>query len=327
MSGFHVGTGDLRTRAEQVAVHVDTTVPRMAAYCRTHCGNIAGLDGPLAAAERTVTRMSDYMLAMFPRVRTALADFGSALAATADQYDRAEEKAAEALRKLAAEHDVAVPVIGPDTADIPASATGPTLVEPEEHPQAQHARRALHEDFGTINTVVRTLTGLDVLARVDPLLLGEWGRLRTVADAWGQLETAFRALGEDLVEGQRQTASTWEGGASAGADLDRRAREDWEALCERLARICGEFGRLCASMHALYQDTVKDLLFLVGFYTRRVRALLERVPDVRRSADLKQTVVLLTELLLTLWTLIENQEALLADEYDKYRQSVEALIA
>ncbi|MEU8606404.1 hypothetical protein AB0C29_00120 [Actinoplanes sp. NPDC048791] len=145
---------------------------------------------------------------------------------------------------------------------------------PAYQPENQEARQVLSSTVGAVNDLIKALTGYDILAETLPLVVGDWGALKRIGRAYGEMADAYRAVGRDLGEGMDILSSHWDskadGSAGAPQAFGYHIRGRWLPAFEALAQACDTIERMCEPMAAMYAQTVKGLLFATTMYVSKI---------------------------------------------------------
>ncbi|MFC4913238.1 hypothetical protein [Actinomadura gamaensis] len=341
MSGVKVQTSYLRGYAGSIDANATRSLGEIRRYCETHCKNTSGMDGTLRPARWITGQMADHMLDLIGRAERTLTGTASDLRSSATFYDQADEKSAEAVWAAADKGFW-------DSTGVPKNyqeknaqwssgqdakfSQGATFVlrPPAEHHEAQELRHQVHGKVSWIDKIIKYLTGQDLLTKVMPIVLGDWGALRRVSEAWGQLATAFRAVGDDLSEGLSKVSSHWDssadGRSGASRNFDYQIKGYLIPAFNEVAKICEAFRDACQFMATFYEDCCRDLIFLLNWYGKKIRKAwiaLKSAYGMGLWPLLKNT----TKLISALWRAIEDLIELIKTEYQKYEDLVKLLIS
>ncbi|ROP33546.1 hypothetical protein [Couchioplanes caeruleus] len=226
------------------------------------------------------------MLDLIAAAQRGLRQTAADLRQSADDYDRTDWSAAE--RQWSAAPGWSTPydwretdVATSSAATVGGSGAVLTLVPPPYVREAGEAEDNLKSLFGTINTMIEKLTGYDILGTVMPLLLGDWGALKRIARAYGELEVAWRAVAADLGEGMDVLSEHWDssGSGTLGASraFDYHLRSRWMKAFEALAQTADTMQQMCESMAAQYEHTVKGLLYTLTYFLSQIKKGLGKI--------------------------------------------------
>ncbi|GGL21407.1 hypothetical protein [Mangrovihabitans endophyticus] len=272
---IQVETPYLRAYAARIDANCDTALADMARYAHTHCRNVDGLDGALTPARPVLESLADDTRDLIAAAQNGLRRTADDLRRCATDYDHADGTAAETLWSLTPawttpdtwhELDRTVPA----TASTGEAGAELTLMPPPYTPDAAEAENNLKSLFGTVNTVIEKLTGYDLLGAALPLLLGDWGALKRIARAYGELETGWSLVAADLNDGMDALSPHWNsttggtGGASQAFDYHLRHR--WTA-----AQTADTMQQMCESMAAEYEHTIKGMLYILNLWLSRLQ--------------------------------------------------------
>ncbi|BCJ51829.1 hypothetical protein Asp14428_33040 [Actinoplanes sp. NBRC 14428] len=283
----------LRGYADRIDANCDSALAEMARYAQGHCLDVEGLGGTLAPARPALSSVAESMLDLIAAAQRGLRKTAADLRRSADDYDRADWTAAETQWSVAPgwrapydwrETDVGTGSTGGGSGAVLA------LMAPPYQPEAQEAEDHLKSLFGTVNTVIEKLTGYDLLGTVMPLLLGDWGALKRIARAYGELETGWRAVAADLGEGMDVLSEHWDstesGTMGASQAFDYHIRGRWMVAFEALAQMADTMQQMCESMAAEYEHTVKGLLYTLTFYLSRIQKGIGKIMTATNWAKL-----------------------------------------
>ncbi|MEV8507864.1 hypothetical protein AB0368_24000 [Actinoplanes sp. NPDC051475] len=274
---IQVETSFLRGYADRIEANCDSALAEMAKYVQAHCLDFEGLDGTLTPARPALTSVAESTLDLIAAAQRGLRRTATDLRRSADDYDRADWTAAETQWSVASEWSVPYDWREIDVQTSPAGGAGGavlTLMAPPYTREVSEAEDNLKSSFGTVNNMIEKLTGYDILGAVMPLLFGDWGGLKRIARAYGELEAAWRGVAADLNDGMDALSDHWDssGSGTIGASqaFDYHIRSRWMAAFEALAQMADTMQQMCESMAAQYEHTVKGLLYTLTFYMSRI---------------------------------------------------------
>jgi hypothetical protein len=325
--GIEVETGYLKGYEKQIRANAMDILPELSSYCRKHCRNTEGMEGTLTPAKWPVERMADDIADLAAKAKNGLEGVAGDLRSTAFFYDRTEYNNAERMFEIEVPGDYREKndKWSPGTDATFSSGPPLALAPPTDYKETKEARAQVFELVGGINDLIARFTGYNILENVLPVVFGEWGALRRVAEAWGRLENAFRSVGADLDEGASKLSSHWnssvDGRSGASRQFDYHMRAEWVPAFRAIGQRCDLYQQVCEFMAKFYEDAVRDLLFLLNFYVRRIKKIVGKIWEA--LTDLKKTLGLLSFLIYTLRQAVEDIIDMIVVEYEKYREFVQ----
>ena len=329
---IEVDTAYLRGFADRIDANRDGALADMHDYARAHCMNFTGLDGPLNVAEPGLRSIGEAMLELCAAARNGLGQTVTDLRTCANDYDRTDWAAAETIWSVQPTWDVPYVYREADVAG--GSSSGPAhgaivaLMAPAYQPENQEAKEVLASTVGVVNDLITSLTGYDILAKILPLVLGDWGALKRIGRAYGEMADGCRAVGRDLGEGMDILAPHWDsradGTAGASRAFDYHIRGRWLPAFEALAQMCDTVEQMCESMAAMYAQTVKGLLFATTMYVRKIQKGLKAIMTV---TDWKKFVKGVWDVVSSLYNLVIDTVTLATEQVLMFTQGVELITA
>jgi hypothetical protein len=161
------------------------------------------------------------------------------------------------------------------------------LSAPADRADSKEAVESVTSGLGTINGAIDFLTGVNLLEIVMPVVLGEWGAVRRVGQAWGEIGHAFRRIGCDIGDGLDTLSDHWDSsefgdqGASCVFDYDVRRR--WIPAFEAAAQMCDYVQQLCEALAQMYEWTVDGVLLILNFYVKKIKKSILIAATTRKS--------------------------------------------
>jgi hypothetical protein len=309
--GGTVDTSYLRGYADQLEANRTGALARLTTYTGEHCQNFDGVEGSLYPARWPLQFAAD-------RLRDALADATMGMGSCAkelryrsDSYDKSDKQG----------EDVASGGGFTGGADV-------HLAAPKNRKDADEAKNAVYELLGTINKCVQKVTGYDLLGAVLPLVFGDWGALRRIADAWNELEQGCMALGGDLEAGMNTLSEHWDstadGSAGASRAFDHHIRERWVPACEALAQACRTVQQASEQLAAFYEQVVRQVLFILNFYAKRIT---KAITGLLAAADIKKCLWELYQLVSSVTQLVTDAIEIIWLELKTFKEGFETLWA
>lgn len=104
-----------------------------------------------------------------------------------------------------------------------------SLPPPGEHSDEEDFKKSVYGLLGHINSLIKYLTGYDLLTELLPIVLGNSGALRRLADAHRSMEHGIRQVKDDTAAGMNILSSHWtsDGAGGASTAFDFHIRERW----------------------------------------------------------------------------------------------------
>lgn len=309
--GVVVDTSYLRGYADQVEANRFGALEQLKTYVREHCENFDGIEGTLYPARWPLEFAAGRLRDAIDDAVTGMGRCAKELRYCADSYDKSDEQAVERLWE-AVQRNWSDEPGDYEEKDVTSSGgftrgANVDLAAPTDHKDADDAKDGVYGLLGWVNGVVEKLTGVDLLAAVLPLVFGDWGALRRIAEAWGELEHGFRAVGKDLEAGMNTLSEHWDstesGSGGASRAFDFHIRERWVPAYEALGQVCDTVRQACEQMAQFYEYLVHGVLFMLNFYAGRIKSALVALRSAPSlGAKLKE-----------LWMLVTSVVQLVAD--------------
>jgi hypothetical protein len=327
---IQVETSYLRAYAKQIDANCDSALAEMTKYVQAHCLDFEGLNGALTPARPALTSVAQSMLDLLAAAQRGLRQTAENLRSSADGYDQTDWSSAEHLWTSAPQWTTPYDWRETDVTAATGSTNGATvsLMAPSYMPEASEAEDNLKSLFGTVNKMIEKLTGYDLLGTVMPLLLGDWGALKRIARAYGELEDAWRTVAADLGQGMDVLSQHWDSTSSgtlgASQAFDYHIRHRWMAAFEALAQMADTMQQMCESMAAMYEHTVKGLLYTLTFYLARLKKGLGKIMVATNWAKLAKA---LYSFVSSLYDLVVDGVKLAVEQVQMFVEGFEMLSA
>jgi hypothetical protein len=298
-----VDTKFLRGYAGQIDADKDHALAKIEEYCRSHCKDVDGVEGTLYPARWPLEYLADSMLDLCDAARRGLWLTAYDLRNAADSYDRSDQDAAERLWTANRAWSTPDGYREVDVAVTGSAFTGGAeirLAPPPDGAGTAEAIDSVYQLLGTINEWLKKFTGYDILAKVLPMVFGDWGAVRRIGGAWGELEHGFLAVSRDLREGLDILSEQWDsdvcGVSGASRAFDYHIRGRWVPAFEAVGQLCDGNQQLCETLALQYEYIVRSVLFVLNFYAQRIKKALKGV----------MTAVNWTKFLWNLWQLVST---------------------
>jgi hypothetical protein len=303
--GLSVETSYLRGYADQLEANKLGALEDLTKYVNEHCKNFDRIEGSLYPARWPLEFAANQMRDALADATLGMSSCAKELRYTADVYDKSDEQSAERLWEAARTHwgdigeyrekDVSTAAGFSHGANV-------DLAAPKDREEVSNAKDAVYSALGMINGWVERLTGIDILAKVLPLVFGDWGALRRIADAWSELEQGFQAVAKDLNSGMDVLSEHWDssqdGASGASMLFDYHIRERWVPAYEALGQVCSTVQQGVEQMAQFYETVVHQVLFVLNFYAKRIKnALLGIRNALKFTQYLSQLLLLVTSLI------------------------------
>ncbi len=324
-----VQTSYLRGYAAQLVATKEGALDAMLQYTRQHCGNLDGLDGTLSVARPGLASIAESMVMLIDAAKGGLGLTAIDLRAAADAYDRSDWMSAERVWAVGREWVTPQGWQDNNAAGSGRFTGGPAvdLPAPPFTPEVEEAKAAAYQALGSINDVVRDYFGYDLLAKVLPLLFGEWGAVKRIGAAYGTMEHAFRDVAADLGHGVDVLSSHWnsrDDGRGASQAFDYHIRGRWMVALDALAQMCDTIQQMCEAMAAEYEHTVKGLLFMLNFYGTRIKSAIKSLISL---PNWKTAAWNIYSLVSAVWQLIEDTIAMAVEQMLMFGEVIESAVA
>ncbi|GAB2952673.1 hypothetical protein GCM10027280_46230 [Micromonospora polyrhachis] len=323
-----VKTGHLRGYADQIDQNRSGAVASMRTYCAQYCADTTGLTGLLTPARWAVESSSEALLTFLGGADRGLWLTAYDLRLTADNYDRADAAAADRLWttgrtwNLPADHreqDVVVVTNGFS------AGAAVRLVVPTERRDSESAKESVYGLLGHINDIVKWVTGYDLLAEALPLVLGEWGTLRRIAEAMGELERGAEQVADNLEHGMDLLSAHWTGDAgSASTAFDYHMRDRLIRGFGALANVFKAYQQTYEWIANAYEYIINSFLLALNFYTARIK---KAVATLATTDSLGKAAWSLLQLVLTVVDLIKDTGRVIELQTKMFASSIEMMVA
>ncbi|MDI1463711.1 hypothetical protein QEZ54_22260 [Catellatospora sp. KI3] len=299
-------------------------------YCEDHCRNTAGFDGLLSLARPVVYEMSSRVEGLVVQARRGMDDVAQRLRESADLYETADSNAAERILATRGRRQMPTGYVEQDVkSTATAFSAGPDLFLPPPYDYSDTAelKTSVLKKIEHINTLVRLVSGYDVLERLLPVIVGDSGALRRLAEAHRNMEHAIRAVKHDVESGMDLLSGHWtsdapDGGASTAFDYQIRMR--WIPALEAFAQANDACQQIYEAYAAEYDYFLNSVLFLLDLYFLRIVRLLAQL---RFSTSFTQRAGLIRKLVMEVINLIEEAYEQLHKMVVMMIQGLEAVIA
>ncbi|MGX7675180.1 hypothetical protein [Plantactinospora sp. DSM 117369] len=328
MTAVSVETRYLRGYARQIDGTRDRVLAAMGDYCSSHCGRTDGLNGLLSPTRSLVKVQEESHAKLIDAARRSLWLTAYDLRNAADSYDRSDSASAERLwtsgRAWAMpdghrERDVAV--------DCPEFSQGASVIlaAPERRTDIDAAQQAVTDMLGDVNTLIKWVTGYDLLGSTMPIVLGETGTLRSVAQAYGELERGFVAISGDLDRGMDILSERWDStGGGASAAFDYHIRKRWIPAVDALATMANATEENFECLAEVYEYVVNALLIALNFYRLRLKKALQAL---EAATSVKEALWRLFQLVSDLYQLINDLVDILVKQTAMFIEEAEQIAA
>ena len=322
-----VETDYLRGYAAQVEGNHDGALATMQEYCAEHCGRTDGLDGLLHDIRNLVTIQQWSYTRLLEAARRGLLGTATDLRYAADGYDRSDTAAAERVwvsgragQMSGGHRERDVTTVGPGFS---AGATV-NLAVPQQRNETEDVKQAIDDQLGNVNDLVKRFTGYDLLGKVTPLVLGDWGTLRSIADAYGELEDGFTGVSRDLRDGMDVLSTRWDSAGGASAAFDYHIRERWLPGLDAAARMANGTEQNFQMLAQMYEYAIIALLTAANFYGLRIKKALQALQSV---TSLREYLFELYQLVVDLYQLIGSLTELIITQTKLFVECVEQILA
>jgi hypothetical protein len=295
MTGYEVNTAYLRGYAGQLRGNADgaTTISD---YAATHLRNFDRISGLLEPAQWYSSFFADLFVdKVCPAVHGLLRRTSDQLTQSAITYDTAEQ---DALVRFQAGQGGGTGTAPPDTA--PPDTQAPPGVQgftdgadvapkpPKDERLTGWVEDKLADLLGEVTAVVRFFTGYDIIDEWAPVVLGDWGAIYRLADAYNEVTHSFRAVHQDVKAGMDVLAPHWlgsDGGAAAagfGKHVGGRILPGLDLFAETAdsARAAHEY------IAITYEAIVTNAIWLLDYYAVRFKSVVKRIATAVKELSL-----------------------------------------
>ncbi len=321
MTGYRVNTGYLRGYADQVEANHDDAVDYAGGYAATHCRNYDRISGLMEPIQWWAEILSGHWVdEVFPERLRDLSDTADRLRRAADAYDKIEQSTAIRLMAFApmGESGASGPAGGGAPAGPFTDGAKISLHAPKDENLTDDVKERIEALVGDVTDVIKRFTGWDIVGEWTPIILGDWGALRRLADAWGQVGRAFGAVEQDLEQGLAVLMPQWQGGGdvAGGASAFETHMRDRMILGCTLYRDLADLNRAGFEFTAVnYEALVTNGLWLLEYYGVRFKSVGKKIIKALREVTINPK---------TWYDLIDELVSIVGDYIDFFNNSITA---
>lgn len=322
MTGYQVEGPFLHGYAAQLRGNVDA-LTTVFDYANVHCRNFDRISGLLEPAEWISSFAADQILPwIVPATHRAVLTTSDQLTKTAITYAADDRSAALRFEQEGGDTGGGA---GTDQPDTPAAApgfTGGASVAPK--PPADEVMTGWVEEkladlLGEVAAVVKFFTGYDVIAEWTPVLLGDWGALNRLAEAWGEVTHSVRAIHEDVTAGLGVLTPHWLAGTemSAALGFDQHMRNRIFGGLETLAEAADMVRAAHESWSKTYEAIITNAFWLLDYYAVRFKSVVKRIRKAINDLTLDPR---------TWWDLGEELFSIAEDYLEFIKTTIDAIV-
>ncbi|MEO3821136.1 hypothetical protein [Plantactinospora sp. B24E8] len=323
-----VETSYLRGYAAQIEGNHGGALATMERYCAEHCTRTDGLNGLLLGTRNAVGIQAWSYAGIFEGARRELLRTAVDLRFAADSYDRSDAASAERIwvsgragQQAGAYREQDVRTVG---AGFSAGASV-NLAVPRQRNETEDVRQSIDDLLQGVNGLIQRFTGFDLLGTAMPLVLGDWGTIRSIADAYGELEGGFKEVSQDLADGMNVLSGHWDSGpGGAAAAFDYHIRKRWVPALDAAARMANASEQNFQLLAQMYEYALTALLAVVNFYGLRIKRALQAL---RTVTSFRKYLFELYELVTDLYTLITDLTDVVIEQTLMFKEGVEQIVA
>lgn len=323
-----VETGYLRGYAAQIEGNHGGALATMERYCAEHCTRTDGLNGLLLGTRNAVGIQAWSYAGIFEGARRELLRTAVDLKFAADSYDRSDSASAERIwvsgragQQAGAYREQDVRTVG---AGFSAGASV-NLAVPRQRNETEDVRQSIDELLYGVSGLIERFTGYDLLAKVTPFLIGDWGTIRSIADAYGELEGGFKEVSQDLADGMNVLSGHWDSGpGGAAAAFDYHIRKRWVPALDAAARMANASEQNFQLLAQMYEYALTALLAVVNFYCLRIKRALQAL---RTVTSFREYLLELYDLVKELYGLITDLADVVIEQTLMFKEGVEQIVA
>jgi hypothetical protein len=314
---FSVNTGYLRGYADQIDANRDNSLDYVKGYTGNHCRDYDRISGLMEPIQWWAEALSGMVLDnVFPDREHGLSATAAGLRRTANQYDSTDRSSEILLNGIDGQ--------SPLGASKPGGSAGPfsagaqlSLTAPKDENLTEAAFERIEAQVGDVTDVIKKVTGYDVVGEWAPVLLGDWGALYRLAEAWGQVGHGFNVIADDLDTGMATLLQNWQADGPSGA-----APAFEKHMRTRIIMGFQVFGQL-ADMNRegfefaaiSYEAVITNGLWLLEYYGVRFRGVVKKVVKAMREVTLNPK---------TWYDLIDELVSIVEDYIDFIKNTVTA---
>ncbi|GAB3428943.1 hypothetical protein [Actinophytocola sediminis] len=312
MTGFQVERPFLHGYAAQLRANADA-VTTVSEYAKVHCHNFDRISGLLEPAEWISSFAADTFVPWLPTTERVLRTTSDQLTKTATAYTTADHAAAQRFDGQQGGTDTTQPAPG---------FTGGASVAPKpptDEVLTGWVEEKLADLLGEVAGVVKFFTGYDIIAEWTPVLLGDWGALNRLAEAWGEVTHSARAIHEDVTAGLDTLTPHWLGGAekSAAAYFDQHMRNRVLGGIETLAEAADMMRAAHECWSKSYEAIITNAFWLLDYYAVRFKSVVNRIRKAAKDLTLDPR---------TWWDLGEELFSIGGDYLEFIKTTIDAIV-
>jgi hypothetical protein len=155
----------------------------------------------------------------------------------------------------------------------------PDLGSPDDPHLTAEVEERIQDYLGPVAEVVKEFTGYDIVAEWLPVVLGDWGALRRLGQAWHEVEYGINEVYNNLDGGLNALVGHWRGGDEIGASAEFEKSLRGKVLFGLVAfrDVAAVYAEGFQFFAASYEELVNNALWLLDYYGLRFKAVVKRI--------------------------------------------------
>lgn len=290
MTGYEVNTAYLYGYAGQLQGDA-AGMTTISDYAATHLRNFDRISGLLEPAQWYSSIMADQVVdKMCPAFDGMMRLTADRLTQTAITYETAEQ---DALVRFQAGQGGGVGTAPPDSPPPPAGAgftDGADVAPkpPKDECLTEWVEEKLADLLGEVTAVVRFFTGYDIIDEWAPVVLGDWGAIYRLADAYNEITHSVRAVHQDVQAGMDVLAPHWLGsdGGAAAAGFGRHVGGRLLPGLNLFAEVTDGSRAAHEFIAITYEAIVTNAIWLLDYYAVRFKSVVKRIAQAAKDVTL-----------------------------------------
>lgn len=290
MTGYEVNTAYLHGYAAQLRGDV-AGMTTICDYAAAHLRNFDRISGLLEPAQWYSGIMADQIVdKMCPAFHGLLRLTSDNLTKSAITYDTAEQ---DALVRFQAGQGGGTDTAPPDTQAPPAAQGFTAGADVAPKPPKDERLTGWVEDkladlLGEVTAVVRFFTGYDIIDEWAPVVLGDWGAVYRLADAYNEVTHSVRAIHQDVRAGMDILAPHWlgSGGGAAAAGFGKHVGGRLLPGLNLFAEVTDGARAAHEFIAITYEAIVTNAIWLLDYYAVRFKSVVKRIAKAAKDVTL-----------------------------------------
>lgn len=278
MSGFQAPPqADFRSCSQLMSAQAGH-LGQLGKWSGAQCANAGGLEGLLYPLTAVVPRVADLFTGKLAQCQRGLGDVSAKVQLTGEDYAGAEHANISAIARIYPDSLPHFPDIGAlhlpnvgNFTDEPVRLKEPESAEADTAENIKHQLQVIRGKFGVMGSALGTaekvfkfFTGQDLVGLLLDPLLGEYGRLRYLHDAYTELADGAYTVAATMRKGSWALADEWTG----------QAATNFDSYMFRWSMGIGGLGDAATVIAKAYRDGYYAVVALVQVALRAINKLM-----------------------------------------------------